>query len=56
VCAEPALQVELTAAAAIPARDVHRRALARAAESSIRRALAGPASATEPDTRVDQAT
>jgi len=56
VCAEPALQVELTAAAAIPARDVHRRALARDAESSIRRALAGPASATEPDTRVDRAT
>jgi len=56
VCAEPALEVELTVPAAIPARDVHRRALARDAESSIRRALAGPASATEPDTRVDQAT
>jgi len=56
VCAEPALEVELTVPAAIPARGVHRRALASAAEASIRRALAGPASATEPDTRVDQAT
>jgi 1-acyl-sn-glycerol-3-phosphate acyltransferase len=56
VCAEPALQVELTAAAALSARDVHRRALARAAEASIRRALAEPATATEPGRRVDRAT
>jgi 1-acyl-sn-glycerol-3-phosphate acyltransferase len=56
VCAERALEVELTVAAALPARDVDRRALARAAEATIRKALAGPASATEPETRVGRAT
>ena len=56
VCAQSALEVELTAPPALPARDVHRRVLARAAETAIRKALAGPASATAPDRHADQAT
>jgi 1-acyl-sn-glycerol-3-phosphate acyltransferase len=50
VCSERALAVDLLARPALPARANHRRALARAAEHAIRTALAGPASATAPDT------
>jgi 1-acyl-sn-glycerol-3-phosphate acyltransferase len=56
VCAERALCVELTAPPALPAATHHRRALARAAESSIRTALAEPEIATALDTRAGQAT
>jgi 1-acyl-sn-glycerol-3-phosphate acyltransferase len=55
VCAERALRVELTAAPALPARDAHRRTLARAAEAAIRTALAEPARATAPGTPAGQA-
>ena len=50
VCGERALTVELVARPVLPARDRHRRDLARLAEASIRTALAGPASATESGT------
>jgi 1-acyl-sn-glycerol-3-phosphate acyltransferase len=50
VCGERALTVELIALPALPARDGHRRELARSAEAAIRRALAGPDGATEPGT------
>jgi 1-acyl-sn-glycerol-3-phosphate acyltransferase len=50
VCGERALTVELVARPALPARDRHRRDLARLAEASIRPALVGLASAREPDT------
>ena len=50
VCGERALTVELVARPALPARDRHRRDLARLAEASIRTALVVPASAREPDT------
>jgi 1-acyl-sn-glycerol-3-phosphate acyltransferase len=53
VCGERALTVALTARPALPARDRHRRDLARAAEISIRTALAAPASARESDTAFD---
>jgi 1-acyl-sn-glycerol-3-phosphate acyltransferase len=56
VCAERALRVELTAQPALPARDAHRRNLAREAEASIRTALAEPASVTALDTPAGQAT
>jgi len=55
VCGERSLTVQLVAMPALPARG-HRRHLARAAEASIRTALAAPANATEPDTRADRAT
>jgi len=48
VCSEPALTVELTAPAAIPAREAHRRDLARAAEDAIRTALTRGARAMAP--------
>jgi 1-acyl-sn-glycerol-3-phosphate acyltransferase len=56
VCAERALRVELTALPALPAASGNRRDLARAAEASIRTALAEPASATAPDTPAGRAT
>ena len=56
VCSERALTVELTAQPALPAATTHRRALARAAEASIRTALAEPATATALDTRAGRAT
>lgn len=52
VCGERELTVELVAMPAMPARG-HRRHLARAAEHSIRTALAEPESARESGTRVD---
>jgi len=55
VCGERSMTVQLVAMPALPARG-HRRHLARAAEASIRTALAAPANATEPDTRADRAT
>jgi 1-acyl-sn-glycerol-3-phosphate acyltransferase len=55
VCGERRLTVELTARPALPARAKHRRELARAAEASIRRALAEWASGKAPDTRADPA-
>ena len=56
VCSERALTVELTAQPALPAATTHRRALARAAEASIRTALAEPATATGLGTRAGRAT
>jgi len=53
VCGERALTVALTARAPLAARGRHRRDLARAAEISIRTALAAPASARESDTAFD---
>lgn len=53
VCGERALTVELSARPALPARDRHRRDVARAAEASIRTVLAAPASAKESDTASD---
>lgn len=53
VCGERALIVTLIARAPLPARGRHRRDLARAAEISIRTALAAPASAMESDTAFD---
>ena len=50
VCAEPVLRVELTVRPLLPAAARHRRALARAAEESIRTALAESATATAPGT------
>jgi len=55
VCGERSLTVELMAMPALPARG-HRRHLARAAEASIRTALAAPESATESGTGADRAT
>lgn len=55
VCAERSLSVSLTACPALAARDGHRRTLARAAEASIRTALAGSAPATAPGTRAGRA-
>ena len=54
VCGERRLTVELIAPPALPARG-HRRHLARAAEASIRTALAAQARAMAPDTRADPA-
>ena len=51
VCGERRLTVHLVARPALPARAGHRRDLARAAEASIRTALAAPASATAPGKR-----
>ncbi len=48
VCGARALTVELIATDALPARDSHRRHLARVAEHSIRTVLAAPHDATEP--------
>lgn len=48
VCGEPTLTVELVAPAPLPAREAHRRDLARAAEDAIRTALAREARATAP--------
>ena len=56
VCAERALRVELTARPALPAATKHRRALAQAAEASIRTALAEPAIVTALDIPAGQAT
>lgn len=53
VCGEPRLTVELTAPAAIPAREAHRRDLARAAEDAIRTALTRAARATAPARSAD---
>lgn len=53
VCGVRALTVELIATKALPARDGHRRVLARAAQESIRTALAEPDAATEPASRGD---
>jgi 1-acyl-sn-glycerol-3-phosphate acyltransferase len=50
VCGARALTVELVVRPALAARDTHRRDLARAAEASIRTALAVSANAREPDT------
>ena len=55
VCAERALRVELTAPPALPAATKHRRALAQAAEASIRKVLAEPAISTALDTPAGQA-
>jgi 1-acyl-sn-glycerol-3-phosphate acyltransferase len=55
VCAERALRVELTARPALPAAAEHRRELARAAEASIRTALAESEIATAPDTPAGRA-
>jgi 1-acyl-sn-glycerol-3-phosphate acyltransferase len=55
VCGEARLVVQLTVPEPIPARDVHRRDLARSAEAAIRQALGLPADATAPGTRVDRA-
>jgi 1-acyl-sn-glycerol-3-phosphate acyltransferase len=55
VCGERRITVHLHARPALPARVGHRRELARAAEASIRTALAGPASATAPGTGADPA-
>ncbi len=54
VCGERALTVELVAQPALPARERDRRELARAAETAIRTALAGPAPATAPGTAGDR--
>ncbi len=55
-CAASArIRVVLRAQVPLPARDGHRRDLARAAEEAIRTALAGPARATAPGTRADPA-
>ena len=56
VCAEPALRVEITARPALPAASKHRRALARAAEDSIRTALAESVTRTAPDTPARRST
>jgi 1-acyl-sn-glycerol-3-phosphate acyltransferase len=48
VCGARALTVELIVTEALPAREGHRRHLARDAESSIRTVLAAPDDATEP--------
>ena len=53
VCGERALTVALIARPALPARDRHRRDLARAAEISIRTVLAAPETARESDTAFD---
>ena len=53
VCGERRITVHLHARPALPARAGHRRDLARAAEASIRTALAGSASATAPGTDGD---
>jgi 1-acyl-sn-glycerol-3-phosphate acyltransferase len=55
VCGESALTVEIVARPALPARAGDRRDLARAAEHSIRTALAGRESATAPGTGGDPA-
>lgn len=55
VCGERALVVELVTRPALPARVAHRRELARAAEASIRTALAAPVPAPPPGTRADPA-
>jgi 1-acyl-sn-glycerol-3-phosphate acyltransferase len=55
VCGARSLTVHLIARPALPARSGHRRELARAAEASIRTALAGWESAKAPDTRDDPA-
>jgi 1-acyl-sn-glycerol-3-phosphate acyltransferase len=53
VCGEPRIVVELFAAPPLPARERHRRELAREAETLIRTALAPPGGATAPGTRGD---
>lgn len=50
VCGARRLCVDLVAASALPARTMHRRELARAAEAAIRTALAGPDGARAPGT------
>jgi 1-acyl-sn-glycerol-3-phosphate acyltransferase len=56
VCGERALVVDLVPRPPLPARVAHRRELARAAEASIRTALAEPVPATAPEIRGDPAT
>lgn len=55
VCGERALVVELTASAALPARNGHRRELARAAEAAIRTVLAAPDAGSAPGTHAGPA-
>ncbi len=55
VCSERELVVELIAPAALPARDGHRRELARAAEAAIRTVLAAPDAGSAPGTPADRA-
>jgi 1-acyl-sn-glycerol-3-phosphate acyltransferase len=55
VCGERALVAQLTAIDAMPARQAHRRELARAAEDAIRAALGLSAAATGPGTARDRA-
>jgi 1-acyl-sn-glycerol-3-phosphate acyltransferase len=54
VCGARALTVELIALPALPARDAHRRELARRAEEAIRKALAAADDAMEPGTPGDR--
>ncbi len=55
VCGARALTVHLSALPVLPARNGHRRELARAARESIRTALAAPASGTAPGRSADPA-
>lgn len=55
ICGERALVVETIALDVLPARDRHRRELAREAEGAIRAALGLPASDSGPGTRAGQA-
>lgn len=55
ICGERALVVELSALSPLPARERHRRELAREAEGAIRAALALPASGPGPGIRADPA-
>jgi 1-acyl-sn-glycerol-3-phosphate acyltransferase len=55
VTAERALVAEARFADALPARERHRRELAREAEDAIRKALAAPGSGSAPGTRADPA-
>lgn len=54
VCGVRALTVELIATAALPAREGHRRQLARDAEAAIRKVLAAPDAGKEPGTPAGQ--
>ena len=54
ICGARALVVEMQALELLPAQEVHRRELARAAEAAIRAALGLPASGSAPDRRADR--
>jgi len=54
VCGEPRIVVDLITSPPVPARDRHRRDLAREAEAAIRTALAPPDGATAPGTAGDR--